>query len=536
LTILSGILTLARIHWSNRGALFSGLILLSLFFMGQEWEIRPHLLSWVFLSLLFAVLEAVGRGHRRLVWALPPIMLVWANCHSLYILGLVAIACHSLAWLVQEFNSLRKTGSWHTGMAVACAGFACLMTPFGIDGIRFPFMQFELIGSSSVFSKVIAELQSPLAMSGYLFEGRWVPFAPALFWQASLVLIAMGYLINWRQVKIAEWLVLILFGYIFIKANKSFGYFIIATLPTAARGWSIWCMRRHSIIAARPLLMATMSVLWVLTTAWVVTDGWHKARWSTHRFGHEWNSSTIPAGASDVLSRAPASAKNLVTLDYGGFVGFTSGGPVYIDGRIEVYGPDHYRRYHKTKEAKGALEEMRLIQPDWVLVQHAVTPVWNRFLAGRPGWRRVYADEWCALYFWKDYAPAIPSAEWVDLPEEVTVPTIDDPLVRQWLDNASQQPDAGFIDRLSGAALFPVDSLRKTAACLMIGEKAAARTWAMHGLKFGKRFYPDMWVNAAYAFRANGELEHAVYCLSILAKRGHQALADKIGSEILVSD
>jgi hypothetical protein len=535
LTLLGCLLTLFRSGWRNQGALLSGLFLTMLFFLGQEWEIRPHLISWLMLGVVFAVLEAVDRGHRRWVWVLPPVMIIWANCHSLYILGLVAIGCHGLGWFWRAANTARWSESYVPAAVAVLAALACFITPFGWDGLRFPFVQFGYIGSNSLFAGVISELRSPLAMAGYRVDGRWIPLAPTLFWQVSLALIGLGYLLNWRRVRIAEWVALALFGYIFIKANKSFGYFIIATLPVAAGGWSSWWKSRPSLKRTRPWLLAGVTGFAVLLTGWGLTGGWYKTLWSPHRVGHGWKTAVMPYGAGEVLARAPNSTKNLLSFDYGGYIAFAAKSPVFIDGRIEVYGPDHYRRYQRAKESKGALEELRAIQPDWVLVQHAITPGWHRYLAARPGWRRVYADEWCALYFWRDYAPAITAQTWADTATTLAAPPIDDPAVRVWLETASTQPEGWLMDVFVGSALYPVESLRLSAASLMIGEKTAARNWALRGLHEGKRFYPDMWVNAAYAFRASEEIEHALYCLSVLAQRGHRKLAEKIQREILVS-
>ena len=46
---------------------------------------RPHLFTWLFMVVTLAILTT---GGKRLYW-LPAVMLIWANLHGGFILGLV---------------------------------------------------------------------------------------------------------------------------------------------------------------------------------------------------------------------------------------------------------------------------------------------------------------------------------------------------------------------------------------------------------------------------------------------------------------
>src|ERR1051326_1509319 len=50
---------------------------------------RPFIVTFVFLAITMAVLEA-----RRWMWALPPIFLIWANCHAGFFMGLLVLAAY----------------------------------------------------------------------------------------------------------------------------------------------------------------------------------------------------------------------------------------------------------------------------------------------------------------------------------------------------------------------------------------------------------------------------------------------------------
>ena len=59
---------------------------------------RPYLFTWLLLAATMAILE-----FRRALWLLPPLFIVWANCHSGYFLGWVVLG----AWCAESLV-LRK--------------------------------------------------------------------------------------------------------------------------------------------------------------------------------------------------------------------------------------------------------------------------------------------------------------------------------------------------------------------------------------------------------------------------------------------
>ena len=63
---------------------------------------RPFLATFVFLALTMLILE-----KRRAFWLLPPIFLVWANCHSGFILGWIMCAAYGVTARRAEAFRLR---------------------------------------------------------------------------------------------------------------------------------------------------------------------------------------------------------------------------------------------------------------------------------------------------------------------------------------------------------------------------------------------------------------------------------------------
>ncbi len=60
-----------------------------------HWLARPHLFTLLFSVILLAVLERVDRGRRRLLFAIPLLMILWTNLHGGFLAGLLILAAYT---------------------------------------------------------------------------------------------------------------------------------------------------------------------------------------------------------------------------------------------------------------------------------------------------------------------------------------------------------------------------------------------------------------------------------------------------------
>ncbi len=92
-----------------------GLTLLALGASMIHFLARPHVVSWLFTLIWFFILDTTERdsvsgrvGQGRLLWALPPLMLVWVNVHGGFLVGFVLLA---IFWLGAIWNWLATNGA-----------------------------------------------------------------------------------------------------------------------------------------------------------------------------------------------------------------------------------------------------------------------------------------------------------------------------------------------------------------------------------------------------------------------------------------
>jgi hypothetical protein len=127
----------------RRGALLPiALILVALSIGGSSIHLfaRPHVFSWLFALIWFALLDGshsaeLTQSPRNLFW-LPPLMLLWTNVHGGFVLGFVLLGIYFLCAFLDLFRGqnepprvvekLRLLAS----VAALCF-FASLVNPFG---------------------------------------------------------------------------------------------------------------------------------------------------------------------------------------------------------------------------------------------------------------------------------------------------------------------------------------------------------------------------------------------------------------------
>jgi hypothetical protein len=64
------------------------------------WTERPHLFTFLFFAILVGILNTAAEGRPRPLWAVPPLVLLWANVHGGYASAFILMATFSVGlWL-----------------------------------------------------------------------------------------------------------------------------------------------------------------------------------------------------------------------------------------------------------------------------------------------------------------------------------------------------------------------------------------------------------------------------------------------------
>jgi hypothetical protein len=259
---------------------------------------RPGVVSFLGVAVFVSLLEL-----RRGWWILPPLGLLWSNCHGGFLLGWVVLVAYSAEALL-----LRRRAAWARDSRRLCLVTACTIAASGINPNGFGVLSTVFAYRRSAMTANLIEWQSPsLWGPPYGFD--------ILLYVAALVLV-----LSWRRVRPAHWIL--------------FAVFAGASLAAFRNTPLIGFLAPALIAAYFPLRVKIPGVLaWappVLALAGVAA-GFAQGRFLQLRVA-EW---TVPAGAADYLLEHHVTGPIFNTYEQGGYLIWRLGtqARVFIDGR-----------------------------------------------------------------------------------------------------------------------------------------------------------------------------------------------------------
>lgn len=332
--------------------------------------IRPHLFSALFLSVELWCLYLYRGGHRRAIWLLPPLTILWVNLHGAWIMGLGLLAL----FIVGEWLNARTRGERATlRPALGTLGaslLAALVNPTGPELLLYPL---GFIGGESATMRYIQEWQPP-----NFRDAMGLAFALSLLLLATLGLRRPRF-----DYTLALWA--LAFGYLGFSAMRHIPLYALVVMPIIAQQlparWrgKEWPYRENAMTAA---------VNWLLlgvvagTMAWIVFSNPLAQIRSTP------NLKGYPTESLAYLRDHPGG--NLLNEDgWGGYlITNLPERPVFIDTRVDFYGREFLEEYiTATKIRPGWREVLRrhdisliLLSPDSQLIA---------VLRDDPAWRVV---------------------------------------------------------------------------------------------------------------------------------------------------
>ncbi|HEY9868246.1 MAG TPA: hypothetical protein V6D08_03705 [Candidatus Obscuribacterales bacterium] len=379
-----------------------------------HWLARPQIFTLFGVYVFVALLESHRRGitsGARLVAASALIMILWANLHPAFILGFVLIGIYlvsdSLGFLLFPALApeLGKRAKWL--IAAGCGGLAAsFINPYGPGLLAYIFRYLQGI---AVLEQT-AEYESPI------FHGQ----LQSTCFEALLLLLAVGLVLSRKRPALPQFISCVTFAALGLAAVRNIPLFVVVALPVVAE-----------LLANARLLPAGEAA--AEPAAW-----WNRLGERWQRLGREFDATErrctmhiLPAAAVFVLAIAAANGGSLLGLpllnsgfdpqnmptgtleclrrrnlnptagfnfdNWGGYIRYKTGIPVFIDDRADFYGQRFYLEYGTVST----------VSPGWrdVLERHKIE--WILFpkdsrLAARlkeePGWKLVCQDAAAELF------------------------------------------------------------------------------------------------------------------------------------------
>jgi hypothetical protein len=356
-----------------------GAATVSLAFASSHFLARPHLLTFPIIVVWTASLARASDENRRPSLWLLPLMMLWANLHGGFTLGLVLAAGFGLEATIAAPSAERRRVAiewlsfWVGALLAGC------ITPYGH---QYLLQTFHVLNLGDL-ARQIGELRP---MNPY------VDFTQEVI---LLCLMAMGLVFG---VKIGLVRVLMIFGLLHVALQHVRGLAIFALvlplmlahplqqqfafLRPTIDPLPLFDVRRFRPRVTATALTATLAVILLLGTAYVM---WRPADSPPERFA--------PAAALDYAAKANVTGPVLNDFDFGGYLIFR-GIPTFIDGRTLPFGKRFMLDVFGAN-ALGAGDKLERLADayhvSWTLLSPSSPAAFH--FDHSPAWRRLYADD-----------------------------------------------------------------------------------------------------------------------------------------------
>jgi hypothetical protein len=353
--------------------------------------VRPRIFTLLLSSVYLAVLRRyVRRGEGREIWWLVPLMSLWVNLHGGFLIGLVLIGFTIVgipldAWAHGEkFNSswpqIKTLGLLLTGCALAV-----LLNPHGIWIYRFPFEIFL----SPVQQQAIVDWLSP-----DFHQSEAVPLILLIF----LTIAALA--LSPKRVRPSELLLFLATLYMTLKSRRHMSILSLVAVPIMAHYLQNWIAARSGgkmFATTSANLTRKITVFTVLFLLPLFAFAWKLK--TTVFASPSQRALNAPLKAVEYLQQNQTSGKTFTDPNiWGGYLIWKMpSNPVYIDGRIDMYGDDFVREYMNIILAYIDWREpfdrygvqIAIVEPKSALATE---------LRKASDWQQVYNDEMAVVF------------------------------------------------------------------------------------------------------------------------------------------
>jgi hypothetical protein len=324
---------------------------------------RPHLLAWPLIALWTWLMLRAREKDTAPPLAAALLMVVWANLHGSFVMGLAIAAVFGLDAVLASPDRTKAVRRW-SAFGVACLA-AVFVNANGVEGVLHPFR--------------IANL----AMLPLIDE--WKPSTPAVTPFFFAVLVATLVLIWLKRPKLAvvHWLLLgALLALALLQVRHQAVLAIVAAM-LLPRGFAARAVDERSAQRFVPLAAAAMAALVAVRAIMPTSPPENEA--------NPWR----------LLAAVPAPLRAQPVLN-----GYSMGGPLilagirpYVDGRGDMYGDSLVVGYKRITDGDRA-ELAQAVQRYGI--RWAILPFRYKKLIAlldrSPEWRRIHQDGTGAIY------------------------------------------------------------------------------------------------------------------------------------------
>lgn len=381
------------------------LLLFAAWVLEFRWIGRPEMHSHFFAVLYFYLFWLYTKGQiSKGIFVLIPLQILWTNMHEAFATGLVMLTAFAAAYSV-EYWFRRKAESplpspKHLLIASALAGLSIGIHPWHIHMYSYPFEVFGQLSSNQytqeLFSYKRSEYWTWQAYSSMAFALLSIAALVSICWQGRKE-SKPWYLALSEQFSWAQLVLLALFFYLGLTAQRNIPFFVLASLPLLfyffERLVGIWKKTSLGLF-----VLASVFSYWGL-----VSDSLRKSYDSPDRFGLQVMASYNPEGAALFIGeQGLASKRNMSDYLVSSYM-LSNLAPEfksYIDFRdLDIFSDAFFQQFLQMNIDQSLFEkEDSLWNFDYVLLLRSRFAPLHKYLWDSESYELVFADPVAAVY------------------------------------------------------------------------------------------------------------------------------------------
>lgn len=372
--------------------IFAPAVLLGIWSILPTIGVRPRVFTLLFSAIYLALLNSFRRTDKSWhIWLTVPLMAVWVNLHGGFVMGLVLIALGIVGLLLDtliEKQSVKKI--WNrlrtlSVVLVSCAA-AGLLNPQGWRIYLFPFEIFL----SPVQQQSVRDWLSPDFHQ------------PELFPLAVLILLTIAVVaLSPKRPRPSEILLFVLTLFATLKSNRHMAILALVAVPLIIRYMQDWISSLASAAAFRqgPRQSSSRATVFI-AIALLLPLLVFVPKLSAEVYGPpKQNVVRVPIKAVEYMKENGIGGPTFTEANmWGGYlIWAVPSNPVYIDGRIDMYGDQFVREYINIVRGTVGWEEP--------FARHQVKNVMvrpkshlARSLQESREWQQLYQDEMTVVF------------------------------------------------------------------------------------------------------------------------------------------
>lgn len=387
LALLSfGLVFFYAVKKTGFSACIAALLLLPVLF--ERTDIRPELFSFFLFSLFLVILFKNRKQSTKLVYLLPPTILLWVNLHIYFFTGIILIGLFLVDGLISKRRNMFCNYNRSLLTLLLFSTIATFFNPHGLQGALYPLSAFKNYGYT------IEENQTIFFLESLGFHKQSIDF-----FKLSSILLFLSLIFNFKKTKPIDWLLSITFAAAGILAVRNLPLFALAVLIPFSTNLSrlihrFWSLFKESSSQRRLIIKHTVFVGLTCIAFWQIITTAQK-----NEFGYKEDPGA--AKAVNFLLKNNLHGPIFNNFDIGSYLSYRlyPEERVFIDGRPEAYPKDFFQNvYIPMQQDENIFANMEKHYGfNTIFFSHTdQTPWGEKFLQSilkNPSWRPVFLDQ-----------------------------------------------------------------------------------------------------------------------------------------------